>query len=311
MNTQIKTQEQVTTAIQNWAEQYSNLKFSQEIELINLKTQFKQDFEYLKQDLKEAYVSKQLIEYYRSQYDKKLKINSNLMKEIAKSDDDLPELLFNNIMMEFNGNINTNNQYYKDLYLNAKEQILKYYTKFFEMRSAINKLKQTQKIELNKLTQEIKEDGIAFYMIASLYSAIRANLRAKDKSPKEYDYYMKIYHSMNDKILNNMETIRKETLVDTKAKINVKINKDEAIKRIEYIKYHINNKNYDILKEEWQKSEDKYFIIDLMSKINDVNQAIEYYEKMYGEVNDMKEDGILKSLNVPGIRLNKNHIYSN
>ena len=309
MNTQIKTQEQVTTAIQNWAEQYSNLKFSQEIELINLKTQFKQDFEYLKQDLKEAYVSKQLIEHHRSQYDKKLKINSNFMKEIAKSDDDLPELLFNNIMMEFNGNINTNNQYYKDLYLNAKEQILKYYTKFFEMRSAINKLKQTQKIELNKLTQEIKDDGVAFYMITSLYSAIRANLRAKDKSPKEYDYYMKIYNSMNDKILNNMETIRKETLVDTKAKINVKIDKDEAIKRIEYIKYCINNKNYDILKEEWQKSEDKYFIIDLISKINDVNQAIEYYEKMYGEVNDMKEEGILKSLNVPGIRLNKNHIY--
>ena len=46
-----------------------------------------------------------------------------------------------------------------------------------------------------------------------------------------------------------------------------------------------------------------------MSKINDVNQAIEYYEKMYGEVNDMKEEGILKSLNVAGIRLNKNHIY--
>ena len=114
---------------------------------------------------------------------------------------------------------------------------------------------------------------------------------------------------MNDKILNNMETIRIEILVDTKAKINVKINKDEAIKRIEYIKYYINNKNYDILKEEWQKSEDKYFIIDLMTKINDVNQAIEYYEKMYGEVNDMKEEGILKSLNVPGIRLNKNHIY--
>ena len=309
MNTHIRTQEQVTTAIQNWAEQYSNLKFSQEIQLINVKDQFKNEFEYLKQELKEVFVSKQLIEYHRSQYDKKLKINSNLIKEIAKSDEDLPELLFNNIMMEFEGNVNSNNQYYKDIYLSAKEQILKYYTKFFEMRSAINKLKQTQKIELNRLTQEIKEDGIEFYMITSLYSAIRANLRAKDKSPKEYDYYMKIYNSINDKILNNMETIRKETLVDTKAKINVKIDKDEAIKRIEYINYHINNENYGILNEEWQKSEDKYFIIDLKTKISKVKRTIEYYERIYGEFKHMKEEDVLKLLKVPGIRFNKNHVY--
>lgn len=307
MNNQIRTQEEVSILIENWTEQYSNLKFSHEIQMTNLKESFKMESDDMHQELKEAFVSKQLIEYHRSQYDKKLKLKGIEPHEIAKSEAELPEILFASIMRNITVNGSNSSQFYKDTYLEAKELIIKYYTRYFEIKSLIHELKESQIKELNRLTQEIKDDGIAFYMITSLYSDIRSNLRTKDKSPKEYEYYTEIYNSVKGKIISNMERIREEMLID--AKIEVFVHRKESIERIEYIETQIDSENFEVLKEEWLNSEDKYFIIDIKEKANKVRRTIEYYKNKYDNITSMCDDVILRILETPGIRLRKNHTY--
>lgn len=309
MNDQIRTQEEVFTIIEKCAEQYSNLKFSHEMQTINLKESFKLESDELHQELKEEFISKQLLEYHRSQYDKKLKLNGIEPHEIAKSDAELPEILFASIMRSFSENTNINNQFYKDTYLDAKGLISKYYTRYFEMKSLTQKLKEEQSKELKELVQEIKDEGIAFYMVTDIYSDIRKNLRTKDKSPREYECYTQIYNNVKDKIIGNMERIRKEMLIDYKAKIEVQITRKESIERIEYIETQIDLEKFDVLKEEWVVSEDRYFVIDIKDKANKIKRTFKYYKEQNTDFKLTKDENIKILMDIPGIRLKKNHKY--
>lgn len=309
MNDQIRTQEEVFAIIEKCAEQYSNLKFSHEMQTTNLKESFKLESDELHQELKEEFISKQLIEYHRSQYDKKQKLNGIEPHEIAKSDNELPEILFASIMRSFSENTNTNNQFYKDTYLDAKGLIIKYYTRYFEMKSLTQKLKEEQSKELKELVQEIKDEGIAFYMVSDIYSDIRKNLRTKDKSPREYECYTQIYNNVKDKIIGNMERIRKEMLIDYKAKIEVTISRKESIERIEYIETQIDLEKFDVLKEEWVVSEDRYFVIDIKDKANKIKRTFKYYKEQNTDFKLSKDENIKILMDIPGIRLKKNHKY--
>lgn len=309
MNDQIRTQEEVFTIIEKCVEQYSNLKFSHEMQRINLKESFKLESDELHQELKEEFISKQLLEYHRSQYDKKLKLNGIEPHEIAKSDAELPEILFASIMRSFSENTNINNQFYKDTYLDAKGLILKYYTRYFEMKSLTQKLKEEQSKELSELVQEIKDEGIAFYMVTDIYSKVRSNLRTKDKSPKEYECFTQIYNNVKDKIIGNMERIRKEMLIDYKAKIEVQITRKESIERIEYIETQIDLEKFDVLKEEWVVSEDRYFVIDIKDKANKIKRTFKYYKEQNTDFKLSKDENIKILMDIPGIRLKKNHKY--
>lgn len=308
MNNVYRTQEESAKLIEKWAEQYCNLKFTHEMHMCNLKQSFKHDFDELHQELKEAFVSKQLIEYHRSQYDKRQKLKGIQNYQIAKTDKELPEILFASIMRSFSENTNSNNQFYKDTYLEAKELILRYYSRYFEMKKAIHELKEKQSKELNELVIEIKGDSVAFYMITSIYSAVRAELRNKDKSPSEYDFYTEIYNSVKNKILDSMEITRKETLIDYKADVEVQIQREEAIERIQYIQNQINSENYTVLREMWLYSEDRYFIIDVKDKANKIKRTLDYYNK-YTSLELLDDEHIINLMNVSGIRLRKNHKY--
>lgn len=309
MNNQIRTQEEVITIIEKCAEQYGDLKFLHEIQTTNLNESFKLEICELQQELKEEFVSKRLLEYIRRDYDKKLKLNGIEPHEVAKSDKELPEILFVSIMRSITVNGSNSSQFYKDTYLDAKELIIKYYTRYFEMKSLTKQLKEEQSKELSELVQEIKYDGIAFYMVVDIYSKVRSNLRTKDKSPKEYECFTQIHNKINDKMLDNMERIRKEMLIDYKAKIEVTISRKESIERIEYIETRIDLEKFDILKEEWAVSEDRYFVLDIKDKAHKIKRTIDYYKNEFDSLTTMNDEDILKILELPGIRLKKNHTY--
>lgn len=309
MNDQIRTQEETGTVVCVYAEQYGNLKFLHEVQMINLKESFKLELDELYQELKEAFISKQLLEYHRSQYDKKLKLNGIEPHEIAKSDNELPEILFASIMRSFSENTNTNNQFYKDTYLDAKELISKYYTRYFEIKLLTQKLKEEQSKELNELAQEIKDDGIAFYLIPRLYKNARELLKVKDESKREFSFYREMRDIIEDKMISNMERIRKEMLIDYKAKIEVQITRKESIERIEYIETQIDLEKFDILKEEWTNSEDRYFAAAVKEQTEKLKRTFKYYKEQNTDFKLSKDENIKILMDIPGIRLKKNHKY--
>lgn len=310
MNSEIRTQEESATALGYWCEQYCNLKYTHEIQALNLKQSFKYEQDELIQELKEAYISKQLLEYYRSQYDKKLKLNGIEPYQTSQSVEELPEILFDSIIAGFNENNSNSKQFYIDTYLEAKEIILEYYRSYFSLKAAIQKLKETQTIELNILVDDIKYDGIPFYMVTSMYSSIKNNLRTKDKSPNEYDFFNNVYNSVKDKILNNMEDIRKEVLIDYTANINIDICRPEALERIQYIRTQVNLENYTVLKNEWLYSENRYFIIDIKEKVNKIKRTLDYYINKRTSIELLTDKEITDLMNSSGIRLRKNHKYN-
>lgn len=310
MNDQIRTQEEAVTAVEKWAEQYGDLKFLHEIQMWNLKESFKSESDELHQELKEAFVSKQLIEYIRRDYDNKLKLNEIDNQQIAKSDNELPEILFASIMRSMSANISNSSQFYKDTYLDAKELILKYYVRYFEMKTITRELKESQAKELKELVEEIKDDSVAFYMVTDIYSDVRKNLRTKDKSPREYECYTQIYNNVKYKMIGNMERIRKETLIDYTALIEVQITREEALERIDYIQTQIESENFGVLKEEWINSEDRYFAIDIKSKANKISRTLDYYKEKYNKFNLIEDTNLKRIMDLPGIRLKKNHTYN-
>ena len=206
MNDQIRTQEEVTVAIKEYTKMYCKLKYSQEIEAFNYKENFKIEEDNFKQDLKEAGVSKQFIELHRSTYEKHLKMNEISINK-NKTIEEISEFLFNNIIDTLNKNSSHNNDYYKEQYLNAKDIIIKYYIRYFEIKNEKQKFKNKQSKILSDLVNFIKDEGISFYIIAALYKSIRHNLKLKQFSSNEFAYYEDMYDLIKDEILLELEEI--------------------------------------------------------------------------------------------------------
>ncbi len=309
MNT-IRTQEEVGNLIDNYSEQYSNLKFLHEMQMINLKNSLKYEFDELHQIMKEEGVSKQLLDFHRSSYEKKTKLRSlENTFVVAKSDEELYDILFTSIIRSFKDNTNSNNQFYIDTYLNSKDLIINYYTRYFYMKAEIQKLKDNQSNELNELVEEIKDDGIAFYLIPSTYKQARMFLKIKDESKKEFFYYKERYNAIENKLISNMERIRQETLVNYENPVEVQITREEAIERISYIKTQIDSENYGILKEEWTVSEDRYYVIGVKDKCEKLKRTLSFYVGALDDYDVLDNNALKKLMDAKGIRLNRNSCY--
>ena len=70
MNGERRTQEEAGYLVKYYAKLYSNLKFSQEVEIYNHNIVYKQDMDDLTQTIREEGTSKQFLEYHRTQYEK-------------------------------------------------------------------------------------------------------------------------------------------------------------------------------------------------------------------------------------------------
>ena len=177
------------------------------------------------------------------------------------------------------------------------------------MKSETQQIKDSQSKELNELVQEIKDEGIAIYMITSMYRHISLMISIEDKSKKEFYYYKERYESVNDEIISTMKKMRQETLVDYENPVEVQISREEAIERIRYIKTQIDSENYGVLKEEWLSSEDRYFVIDVKDKCEKLKRTLSFYIGLLDEY-DILDNKVLKILmDVKGIRLNRNSCY--
>lgn len=307
MNGERRTQEEVGALVKQYAKLYSNLKFSQEVETSNMNVVFKSEMDELTQDVREEGVSKQFLEYNRCNYEKSLKLNEIEVNIKDNSIETVSEFIFNSIINSMDNNSNSAD-FYRDLYLSAKDSIIKYYTRYFEIKQEKQKLKDKHAAHLGKLVTDIKEDGLAFYMIPAFYKELRHKFKTKQTSPSEFFYYEEILNEIKDEILNDFENIS-SARVDSKTKINCEISREEAIERIEYIKYNVDVQNYGILKEEWTKSEYKEFATNIEEKCKDITKFYNFYTKNYNELSECSDENLLKILDVPGIRLLKRHQY--
>ena len=307
MNGERRTQEEADALIKHYSKLYCNLKFSQEVEIYNRNIIFKQAMDDLTQNIREEGASKQFLEYHRSQYEKSLKLNEINVNIKDNSIEYVSEYIFNNIINSMDNN-SINNIYYKAIYLAAKESIIKYFNEYFEIKQEKQLLKDKHSRELKELTTEIREDGVAFYMIPAMYKDLRHSFKTKKTSPTEFAYYEELLNEIKDEILEDFEIISSNK-IDSKSKMPIDITREEAIERIEYIQTQIESENFGVLKEEWINSEDIYFAIDIKSKANKISRTLDYNKEKYNKFN-LKEDINLKRLmDLPGIRLKKNHTY--
>ena len=206
-------------------------------------------------------------------------------------------------------NNSINNEYYKDIYLSAKEHIIKYYVRYFEIKQEKLQLKDKHSRELRELTTEIREDGVAFYMIPAMYKDLRHSFKTKQTSPTEFAYYEQLLSEVKDDILQDFEIISSNK-IDSKSKIHCDITREEAIERIEYIKEQIDVQNYGILKEEWIKSEYKEFPTNMEERCTDIKRYYNAYTRNFKNLKECSNEYLLKIIELPGIRLLKRHEYT-
>ena len=308
MNGERRTQEEAGYLVKYYAKLYSNLKFSQEVEIYNQNIVYKNDMDDLTQSIREEGASKQFLEYSRGQYEKSLKLNEIGVNIEDNSIEYISEFIYGQIIDSFSINKSHNSDFYKDIYLSAKESIIKYYNRYFEIKQEKQLLKDKHSRELKELTTEIREDGVAFYMIPAMYKDLRHSFKTKQTSPTEFAYYEELLNEIKDEILEDFEIISSNK-IDSKSKITIDITREEAIERIEYIQTQIESENFGVLKEEWINSEDIYFAIDIKSKANKISRTLDYNKEKYNKFNLIEDINLKRLMDLPGIRLKKNHTY--
>lgn len=148
-----------------YLEEYTALKYKQELEFKQFKDQYKSEIKDLIQEIRENGISKRNIEDHRVIYEKNETTADNLNYVKLETN---PTILAENIFCELLQNVKQNNSKsrfaYECRYIDAKDVIIKYYQRYFEIKNEIDEFKQKQSIEIKILTEEIKNEGIPLYI---------------------------------------------------------------------------------------------------------------------------------------------------
>ena len=191
-----------------YLEEYTALKYKQELEFKQFKDQYKSEIKDLIQEISENGISKRNIEFHRANYEKESNsgdfTNPNRKEH---SNEEKAEIIYENMINKVT-NSNSNNKYnYIFAYEEAKDTIIKYYQRYFKIKNEIDEFKQKQSIEIKILTEEIKNEGILLYMIRDVYKNVRVNKSSYDTSPGELEYTEELYHRNKDKLLEIMKEL--------------------------------------------------------------------------------------------------------
>jgi hypothetical protein len=194
-----------------YLEEYTILKYKQELELKEFKNQYKSEIADLIQEIRENGISKQNIETRRVEYEKDYNSGDfTFPNRKEPSDIEKAEIIYDSLIKKVTDSKSNNKYNFIYAYENAKDTIIKYYQRYFEIKNEIDRFKQKQSVESKNLTSEIKDNGIPIYIIVNTYRKVRVNKSSYDISPRELEYVEELYNRNKDKLLEIMNNIKKD-----------------------------------------------------------------------------------------------------
>jgi len=193
---------------QKLTKEYCLFRYKQEQDFKAFRAKFDIEMKELIQDIAENGISKRNIDNHRTAFEKLLTTSDYIdPNESEKTPEDKAEIIFHMMLNSISESKSNNMFAYKDRYITASDLIQKYFTRYFEIKNTINEFKVKQRIELSKLSNYIKDEGIPLFIVKYVYKRMKTDLSVIDISPTELSYSENLYNSLKDELLEGVKNV--------------------------------------------------------------------------------------------------------
>ena len=187
---------------------YCLLKYKQDQEFKLLKDKLNIELEQLRQDIIEEGISKRNVDNHRSAFEKLINTsdfenpNSKKLTNVEQA-----EFIFQMMLDTINNSTSNNLFSYRERYIRANETIIKYFTRYFDIKDELNALKQKHKLVTDKLVSRIKEEDVPLFIVKYVYSRLKLDLGVNKISKDELSYSEKLYESLREDLFEEIKNV--------------------------------------------------------------------------------------------------------
>lgn len=190
------------------SKEYCLLKYKQEQEYKEIKSSFDIELCDLKQDIIEEGISKRNIDNHRSAYEKLINTSDY---EFPNADVPTPakqaEIIYQLLLDTLDNNSSNSKLAFKSRYVDAEQIIIKYFTRYFEIKNELAAFKQKQKLISDELVLRIKEEGIPLFIVKYVYKRMKTDLSIINVSQIEFGYSEDLYNLLKDELLLEAQNV--------------------------------------------------------------------------------------------------------
>lgn len=187
---------------------YCLLKYKQDQEFKLLKDKLNIELEQLRQDIIEEGISKRNVDNHRSAFEKLINTsdfenpNSKKLTNVEQA-----EFIFQMMLDTINNSTSNNLFSYRERYIRANETIIKYFTRYFDIKDELNALKQKHKLVTDKLVFRIKEEDVPLFIVKYVYKRLKLDLGVNKISKDELSYSEKLYESLREDLFEEIKNV--------------------------------------------------------------------------------------------------------
>lgn len=190
------------------AKSYCLLKLKHELQLKQFKEPFDIELSDLVQNIMEEGISIRNIDNHRTAYEKLVNTydySNHNVKKITPGEQS--NLIFELMLSHFG---RSNNSFASQTkYLEARDNICKYFTRYFESKEAIVEFKLKQSNKLMIVKDEIHAEGIPLPIITYIFKRMKADLNLLNiTSKEELDYSGMLYNEMKVELLEESKNVQ-------------------------------------------------------------------------------------------------------
>ena len=182
--------------------QFSILKLNQEKHLKDFKTPYDNELNDLAQDVLEEGISRRNLPNHRVLYEKRISSEDYTNpSDKALTPTEMAEEVYQLIINDFG--LSRNSNAFKGRYIHARDQIVKFYTRYFEIKELIKTRKEEQRLELAILRSELLDNGVPLELLNYTYKRIKTDLGIiKQGIVKDnFDHVVRVYEEVKKDIL--------------------------------------------------------------------------------------------------------------
>lgn len=193
--------------------EYCLLRYRQELDLKQFKSDYKESFNDIIKEFGIKSISKQSIEYHRVSYEKL--VNTRFSYEntdLFQDNSEIAETIYNMLILFKSQKDSNCVDYYLQNYIDSKELIIEYYTRYFKYINELKTFKEMQFQELRLISKKLIDDLTPIHIAKNIYKRLKVDLHILKFDSTELDFVRNTYDNLKERLLDGISKINENKL---------------------------------------------------------------------------------------------------